>query len=172
MAARLDTPIFEQISAVFYPEDHNVEGLVRALRHRGVSEDDLTVLKPRDERSFVVYNSSKAPEGACFGAVVCGGLGALLGGILISGSVMIGEAAFLSGPLVGAVLGGGMGAMAGGLLGAIGGLSTPEHEIRFYEDALRNQQSVLVVAHVVKSQAKEIRAVFERFGGHHLAIRH
>ena len=122
---------------------------------------------------FSAQESNKAPEGLTVGGISGGLLGALIGGLTLIGNVVAPGAGFLvAGPLVGAITGGAIGAATGGLIGALVGAGIPEHEAKFYEDALKKEGNILLVAHVPHEQAKDVRDVFHRYGAQNLKVRH
>ncbi len=88
-----------------------------------------------------------------------------MGSLLIPGLGLV-----AAGPLIGALTGGAVGGIAGGLIGALVGAGIPEHEARFFEDALKEEGNVLVVAHVPDKQVKETKAVFERFDARRIKV--
>ncbi len=164
---------YEQVSGVF-EYNNNLQGLIDTLNSRGISGQDVSILMSDRTKNqhFAPSSSSKSPEGATAGSVSGGLLGALLGGLAIAGTLSIpGLGMFVAGPIVGALAGGAVGTATGGLIGALVGAGIPEFEAKYYEDALREQGKVLIVAHVPKIEANEIRAVFERFGAHRVKVK-
>ena len=58
---------------------------------------------------------------------------------------------------------GGAGAAAGGLIGGAVGLAIPEHEVKFYEDAIK-EGAVLIGVHYDDSDQKDtIKETFKLF---------
>ncbi len=114
---------------------HAVDELVRA----GFSRDDVSLLmsdKTRG-REFGIAMRSKAPEGAAAGAALGGVLGAVAAGLVAIGTLVIpGINLLAAGPVVATLAGLGAGAAAGGLTGALIGLGLPEHEARFFNEAI------------------------------------
>ncbi len=155
---------YDQISGVFesYSDFSN---LVEALNMRGYKEDDLSILMSENthHQYFAPQEQTKAPEGATIGGLSGGLLGVIIGGLTLVGSIIIpGSGLLVAGPLVGALTAGAVGAAAGGLIGGLVGAGIPEHEAKFFEDALKEKGRILVVSHIRKEETHEIRAVFER----------
>ena len=168
------SPDFEQVSAIF-SADSDIDGLLDDLYGRNLSDDDISILMNENTRSefFSAKESTKAPEGATIGGLTGGVLGAVIGGLTLVGSIVLPGAGLLAvGPIVGVLTGGLVGTAAGGLIGALAGAGIPEHEAKFYEDALKQNGNILVVAHVTKDYEKEIRALFERYGAHQIKVHH
>ncbi len=116
-------------------------------------------------------HTSKLPEGTATGGLAGGILGAIIGGLTMVGSVLIpGAGLLVAGPLVGAITGGAIGTAAGGLVGALVGAGIPETEAKFYQESLKNQGNVLVVAHVNHDMVKEIKELFKRCGAESVKV--
>ncbi|MCE3236393.1 MAG: hypothetical protein K0Q50_2584 [Vampirovibrio sp.] len=163
---------FDQISALF-ASYQDFSGLIEALNARGYREEDLSVLmsEKTHHQYFAPQENTKAPEGAAFGSLSGGILGAVIGGLTLVGNIILpGSGLLVAGPLVGALTAGAIGAAAGGLIGALVGAGIPEHEAKFFEDALNKQGQILVVAHIPKDRVKEVKAVFERFHASSLRV--
>lgn len=163
---------FDQISGVFasYTDFAN---LIEALNMRGFREDDISVLMSENthHQYFAPQENTKAPEGATVGTLSGGILGALIGGLTLAGNIILpGAGLLVAGPLVGALTAGAIGAATGGLIGALIGAGIPEHEAKFFENALKEEGRILVVAHVPKNESKEVKAVFERCNAERLKI--
>lgn len=116
-------------------------------------------------------HSSKMPEGASTGGLTGGILGAIVGGLTLVGSVIVpGAGLLVAGPLIGAITGGAIGTAAGGLVGALVGAGIPEIEAKYYDDALKQQGSVLVVATIPKDADEEVRNIFRRCGAQSVKV--
>jgi hypothetical protein len=155
---------YEQISGVFTSYS-DFSSLLEALNTRGYREDDLSVMMSESthHQYFAPQEQSKAPEGTTIGGISGGVLGLILGGLTLVGNIIIpGSGLLVAGPLVGALTAGAVGAAAGGLIGGLVGAGIPEHEAKFFEDALKEKGRILVVAHVPKEETKEVKAIFER----------
>lgn len=163
---------YEQISGLFKSYKDFSE-LIEALNMRGYKEEDISVLMSEHthKQYFTTQENTKAPEGAAMGTLSGGILGAVIGGLSLVGNIILpGTGLLVAGPLVGALTAGAVGAAAGGLIGALVGAGIPEHEAKFFEDALKKEGQILVVAHVLKEQIKEVKAVFERHNAQQLKV--
>ncbi len=154
---------YDQVSGLFtsYTDFSN---LIESLNTRGYHEEDISVLMSEQthRQYFSPQENTKAPEGASIGGLSGGIIGAIIGGLTVIGSVAIPGGLLVAGPLVGALTAGALGAATGGLIGGLIGAGIPEHEAKFFEDALKNKGQILVVAHVPKDETKEAKAIFER----------
>jgi hypothetical protein len=115
------------------------ERAVNDLISNGFSRDDISLLMSdmTRGREFGVEMATKAPEGAAAGATVGGVLGAIAAGLVALGTIVVpGLGLLAAGPVVAILAGLGAGAAAGGLTGALIGLGIPEHEAKFYNDAI------------------------------------
>jgi hypothetical protein len=145
----------EPVAGVF----RTVEDARRAfieLRHAGFSPDDLSVLSPGDVEDKIPTVPVSATEQPGMGKTIGGVVGAALG---MAGGFEIGAAAVsLLVPGVGPVLAVGLaGAALLGYGGAVGGAALgeaaetrtteglPADEVFFYEDALRQGRSLVIV---------------------------
>ncbi len=124
-----------------------IDDLIRA----GFSRDDISLLMTDATRGreFGLEMSTKAPEGAAAGATLGGVIGGVAAGLVALGTIAIpGLALLAAGPIVAVLAGVGAGAAAGGITGALIGLGIPEHEAKFYNEALeRGGMLVGVYAH-------------------------
>lgn len=155
---------YEQVSGLFTSYRDFTE-LVEALNLRGYREEDLSVLMSENthQQYFAPREATKAPEGAALGGISGGIIGAIIGGLTLIGNIIIpGSGLLVAGPLVGALTAGAVGAAAGSLVGGMVGIGIPEHEAKFFEDALTQKGHILVVAHVPKEKIKEVKSVYER----------
>jgi hypothetical protein len=165
---------YDQVSGIFNSYQQ-LDQLLDTLYMRGLREEDISVLMSERTRDtyLATKDQSKAPEGATVGSVSGAVVGAIIGGLTLVGSIVIPGAGLLAaGPLVGAITGGAAGAATGGLIGALIGAGIPEHEAKFFEDALKQEGNALVVAHVPHDESKEFRAMFERCGARQIQITH
>lgn len=127
-----------------YDDRRSAEDAVQRLRDLGYDSDDISVLmhdKAR-EKHFAEKTGTHAAQGTVTGAVIGGGLGALVAGLTATGSVaaIVGTGGLATplvvGPLAAALAGLGAGGAAGGLIGALIGVGIPEHRARVYHDRL------------------------------------
>lgn len=136
---------------------------IYALESKGVLPGDISLVSSESlsKDNFAVTDNSKMPEGVMIGAAAGGLLTAVVAGLTTVGTIATGGAGLLvSGPLVAALAGAGAGATAGGVIGGIIGSNIPEHEIKFYEDALE-KGAVLLGIKYGKSNKEDIEAVLE-----------
>lgn len=128
-----------------------------------VANDSYT----RDD--FAVDEGSKAAEGGIIGAASGGVIAAIVAGFTAVGAVATGGAGLLiAGPLVAALAAGGAGAAAGGTIGAIIGAFIPEHEIKYYEDAIE-KGSVLVGVKYTSDNKDDIKEALENAGAENVS---
>jgi hypothetical protein len=161
-----NNPSCKVVSGVF-DSDRHVESLLTTLEDNGYDNNDVSLLmsdKTRD-RYPNLADSSKLPEGAARGGLTGGLLGALIGGLTLAGSVALpGVGLLLAGPIVGALTGGAVGASAGGLVGALVGAGIPEDEAKYYEESIKREGNILVLAHVEKGDVPEVLNLFKSHG--------
>lgn len=145
---------------------------IRVLEFKGISANDITLVT-NDETtkdSFAITDNTKLPEGVAIGAASGGVLAAVAAGLTAVGTVATGGVGILaSGPLIAALAGAGAGAATGGIIGGAIGMAIPEHEVKFYEDAIE-KGSVLVGVHAKNDDVKElIEEVFEECNAKNIA---
>lgn len=139
---------------------------IDALTQGGVSRDDISIVAAEGTKveAFGIQKQSKLGQGAAIGGGLGGAVGAIVAGFTAVGALAAsGVGLIAAGPLVAALAGAGAGAAAGGVLGGLIGLGIPEHEVKFYQDAL-SQGSVLVGVKATSSNRAFIEGVFDRFG--------
>lgn len=139
---------------------------VEEVERLGVSQNDISVVAngTYNKDDFAVEESNKAAEGAIVGAATTGVIAALAASLTAVGTVATGGAGLLvAGPVVAALAAGGAGAAAGATVGAIVGAFIPEHEIKFYEDAIE-KGSVLIGVKYNSDNKSEIKEAFEHAG--------
>jgi heat induced stress protein YflT len=129
----------------------DAERAVDSLVENGYPREDISLLMSDATRGreFALQMATKAPEGAATGATVGGALGAIAAGLVVLGIIAVPGLAILgAGPIVATLAGLGAGAAAGGLAGALIGMGIPEHEARFYNEAIEKGGILLgVYAH-------------------------
>jgi hypothetical protein len=142
---------------------------VVAVRSKGVPEERITLLTPRDgdDVESIPVDTSEAPGiGKAIGAVV-GAAGGLSGGSLLM-AVIPGVGPVTALGMLGAAVVGAAGATIGGAVGgAIENSSSqglPEDEIFVYEDAWRKGHSVLIALAEDSDQADILREVLKNEG--------
>ena len=128
---------------------------INELEGKGVSADDISLIANEtvNQENFGIAEQSKMPEGAAIGAVTGGVLTAVVAGLTAVGAVATGGAGLLiSGPTVAALAGAGAGATAGTLIGGAIGAAIPEHEVKYYEDAIKKGSILLGVKYTSKNK--------------------
>ena len=157
-------------TAIFgiYPHHTSVERGVDALKAAGFSNNDISVLFPKNDgtRDFAHEKNTKAPEGASTGAgtgaVLGGGLGWLVG---IGALAIPGLGPFIAaGPIVAALAGAGVGGAVGGLTGALIGMGIPEYEAKRYEGRVKDGGILLSVHSDTSDEVKRAKAILQGTG--------
>lgn len=136
----------------------------------GFSRDDISLLMTDTTRGreFGVREATKAPEGAVTGTAVGGILGAIAGGLVAAGTLVVpGLSLVAAGPLVAALAGLGAGAAAGGLTGALIGLGIPEHEAKFLNKEIE-QGGILLGVYAHGDRIKQAKEILEAAGAEHV----
>ncbi|MDN3396373.1 MULTISPECIES: general stress protein [unclassified Pseudoalteromonas] len=136
------------------------------LEALGVSEADISIVANDSytKEDFAVDEGTKAAEGGLLGAASGGVLAAIIGGFTAVGAVASGGAGLLvAGPLVSALAAGGGGAAVGGTLGAAIGAFIPEHEIKYYEDAIE-KGSILVGVKYNSDNKNSVEEILDNAG--------
>lgn len=136
---------------------------VNDLLDRGVSPKSVSVVatEPSAKEAFAIESHTKLSEGAAIGAGVGGGIGAIIAGFTAVGAVATGGIGLVAaGPLVAALAGAGAGAAGGSVIGGLVGLAIPEHEVKFFEDAL-SEGAVLLGVDTENVDNKVVREVFD-----------
>lgn len=137
---------------------------VRALEARAIPARDISIVAAEsvDRESFGIEQSSKAGEGAAVGAGLGGAIGALVAGFTAVGTLATGGAGLVAaGPIVAAFTGAGAGAAAGGAVGTAVGLAIPEHEVKFFDDALKRGAVLVGVQWEADEREKAVKEVFK-----------
>ena len=136
------------------------------LENMGIRESDISIVAndSYSKEDFAVDEGSKAAEGGIIGAASTGVLAAVVAGFTAVGAVATGGSGLLiAGPLVAALAAGGAGAAAGGTIGAIIGAFIPEHEIKYYQDAI-DKGSILVGVKYTSDNKGDIKKILETAG--------
>ncbi|HYV07875.1 MAG TPA: hypothetical protein VFB82_25005 [Blastocatellia bacterium] len=156
--AKLVTGLFKTRSSA--------ENAVESLIHNGYSREDISLLMSDATRGreFALQMASKAPEGAAAGATIGGAIGAIAAGLVVLGVLVVpGLALVAAGPIVATLAGLGAGAAAGGVAGALIGLGLPEHEAKFYNEAIE-KGGILVGVYTHDDRADVARKTLEAAG--------
>ena len=141
------------------------------LENSGIREFDISIVAndSYSKEDFAVDEGNKAAEGGIIGATSTGVLAAVVAGFTTVGAVATGGTGLLvAGPLVAALAAGGAGAAAGGAVGAIIGAFIPEHEIKYYEDAIE-KGSILVGVKYTSDNKDEIKKILELAGADNIS---
>ena len=144
----------------------SAERAAEMLLDNGFSRDDISVLMSDSTRGreFAMQMATKAPEGATAGATIGGILGAVAAGLVSLGIIIVpGLALVAAGPVLATLAGLGAGAAAGGLTGALIGLGIPEHEAKFYNEAIQ-QGGILVGVYAHDDRASDARKILSAAG--------
>jgi hypothetical protein len=136
LAARTVVAVFDDAAAA--------TRAATALRQRGVSDDDLSIVRqgeetPPPQSADDTKSGSGTVAGASAGALIGGALG--LAALAVPGFGPLLAAGPLAVALGGAVTGGAV----GGLVGSFAGLGVPTEEAQAYEEALRSGSIILAV---------------------------
>jgi hypothetical protein len=161
------------VMALFHPAV-DFKALFNELTTHGYSTDNVQIIMSKNAQNRYFHSSSsssvnvevnnKSADGFTSGALSGGVLGAIIGGLTLTGSLLIpGAQLLLLGPAIGSISGALAGSAAGGLLGALVGLGIPEVEAKFFNESLNQDDSVLVVVNASKDDAKEVKELLERF---------
>ena len=125
------------------------------------SEISVVMSDATRNRDFALSTGTKGPEGAAAGALGGGAIGAIVAGLTLAGSIVIpGVGLLVAGPLAAAIAGAGAGAAVGGAVGGLIGLGIPEHEVRVYEDALK-QGGILIGVEAEGKRADVAREILK-----------
>ncbi len=145
---------------------------VDQLMANGFSVDDISLLMSdkTQEREFAVVSSNKTAEGLATGGSLGGAVGALAGALVAVSAVAIpGIGLMASGPIVAALTGAGAGAIAGGGLGALVGHGIPEHELKIYENEVK-EGGILVCVSTEKDRENLTREILKDAGSKDITV--
>ncbi len=154
-------------SGIYYDPDA-ADARIRRLRDLGYTDNDISVMMRDKEKAqaFVAKSGGHAAEGAVTGGVVGGGLGAIVAGLIATGSVTAvvgtGGAALplVVGPLAAALAGLGAGAATGGIVGALVGAGIPKDKAVMYDEGL-NRGGIVLGVKSRPDNRDEVRRVFD-----------
>lgn len=136
------------------------------LENSGIRESDISIVAndSYSKDDFAIDEGTKASEGSIIGAASTGVLAAVVAGLTTIGAVATGGTGLLvAGPLVAAFAAGGVGAAAGGVIGAIIGAFIPEHEVKYYEDAIE-KGSILIGVKYTSHNKDTIKDILDKAG--------
>jgi hypothetical protein len=143
-----------QIMTALFHDKESAERGFEALRTRGYTEKEISVLMSDETRKLHFSNSppastggKMASEGAGVGSAIGGTAGAVLATILaVAAPIVIpGLGLVVTGPIVALLAGAGAGGVAGALIGSMIGLGISHEQAKAYEAGLRNGGIVLAV---------------------------
>ena len=144
----------------------SAESAVDNLIDNGYPREDISLLMSDATRGreFALTMATKAPEGAAAGATIGGAVGAIAASLVVLGIVAVpGLALVAAGPIVATLAGLGAGAAAGGMAGALIGLGLPEHEAKFYNEAIE-KGGILVGVYAHDDRTDQARKLLEASG--------
>ena len=153
-------------TGIYYDLD-TAEARVRRLHELGYSDKDISVMmRDKDKaRAFAERSGGHAAEGAVTGGAIGGGLGAIVAGLMATGSIAAvvgtGGAAvpLVAGPLAAALTGLGAGAAAGGIVGALVGAGIPKEKAVEYNEGL-DRGGILLGVNARPENRDRVRDVF------------
>ncbi|WP_340678295.1 hypothetical protein [Paraglaciecola sp.] len=158
--------IMSKVITGLFENSSNASVAIYNLEKIGIRESDIHVvandLHSKDD--FAIDEGTKAAEGGIIGAASTGVLAAVVAGFTAVGAVATaGTGLLVAGPLVAALAAGGAGAAAGGTIGAVIGAFIPEHELKYYQDAIE-KGSVLVGVKYNSDNKDNIKKALENAG--------
>ena len=156
--AKLVTGLFKSRS--------DAQRAVESLVDNGYPREDISLLMSDATRGreFALQMATKAPEGAAAGATIGGALGAIAAGLVALGIIVVpGLALVAAGPIIATLAGLGAGAAAGGVTGALIGAGLPEHEAKFYNEAIE-RGGILVGVYAHDDRAAQAGKILEAAG--------
>jgi hypothetical protein len=135
-----------------FKDKDSADKAIKALETRGYTKDEINIITSDETRDKyfkdgkTVDVENKTLKGAGAGSAIGLTLGALIGGILAVGSVVVpGVGLIVAGPLAAALAGAGAGSLAGGLVGALTGWGVSEVKAKRYEKAIKEGKIVVGV---------------------------
>jgi hypothetical protein len=157
------------VTTGLYKSPADAANAVRFLEARGIPSADINMVASDDfnRDGFIVEPHSKAPEGFAIGAAGGGAVGALVAGLTAVGAIATGGAGLglvVAGPVVAAIVGGGAGATAGSIVGGMLGAAIPEHDIEYYEQALKSGSVLIGVKTENRESKKVVKQALEAAG--------
>lgn len=138
---------------------------INAIENSGISPDAISLVAGEgfDKDAFAVQTQTKLPEGVAIGATSGAAIGAIVAGLTSVAAIATGGIGLLAaGPVVAALTGAGAGAIGGSVLGGLVGIGIPEHEIKHYEDAVKEGAVLVGVECDDGDQRDTVRSFLER----------
>lgn len=158
-----------------YPDQGTARDAVKALKTAGFRTTDISVLLPENvgSKDFAHEKHTKAPEGAAAGGGTGAIIGAALGWLAATGSLMIPglEGFAAAGPVIGTMGGLGAGAMLGGITGALFGMGVPEYEAKRYAGRIRRGGILLSVHCDDHHWTGPARSIMKKTGAMDIGVR-
>ncbi len=152
----------EMLIEIFKDKD-SADKAIKALETKGYTKDEINIITSDATRDKyfkdgkTVNGENQTLKGAGAGSAIGLTLGALIGGILAVGSVVIpGVGLIVAGPLAAALAGAGAGSLTGGLVGALTGWGVSEVKAKKYEKAIKEGKIVVAVRPHSDEDAKMI----------------
>jgi ferritin-like metal-binding protein YciE len=147
---------------------HAASIAIESLLEAGIPMENISVMASSDGRQgFGIQTASKVGTGAAIGGGLGGAAGALFAGLTAVGTIATSGVGLLAaGPIVAALAGAGAGAAAGGVVGGLVGLGIPEHEVRYYQDALE-KGSVIVGVRTDSANKTLVKDILKERGSRH-----
>ncbi|MES2286799.1 MAG: general stress protein [Bacteroidota bacterium] len=152
----------EMLIEIFKDQD-SADKAIKALETKGYTKDEINIITSDVTRDKyfkdgkTVNAENQTLKGAGAGSAIGLTLGALIGGILAVGSVVIpGVGLIVAGPLAAALAGAGAGSLTGGLVGALTGWGVSEVKAKKYEKAIKEGKIVVAVRPHSDEDAKMI----------------
>lgn len=157
----------QQVTLVtgLFEKAQDVEDVLQALEKDGYGEDDIAVAMSDETRgkSFFIEKHSRAGSGAAGLGVVGGITGAIIAGIMGTGTVATGGLNLVvAGPILSALAGFGAGSIAGGFFGALIGAGIPEYDVEFFRHGMKEGNVLIAVKTDGPEQADIVKELFEK----------
>ncbi|MES2138240.1 MAG: hypothetical protein V4511_00925 [Bacteroidota bacterium] len=153
-----------------FKDKDSADKAIKSLETRGYTKDEINIVTTdatrdkyfKDQKTAGVENQTLKGAGA--GSAIGLTLGALIGGILAVGTVVIpGVGLIVAGPLAAALAGAGAGSLAGGLVGALTGGGVSEVKAKKYEKAIKEGKIVVGVRPHTHEDVKMIETEWDQY---------
>ncbi len=159
-----------------YASRNQLEQAIGDLKAAGFRYEDISILlpSPDSEKELAHTNTTKLPEGAVLGGGTGAAIGGVLGWLAGIGSIAIpGAGPFIAaGPIMGLLSGLGVGGAVGSIAGALAGLGVPEYEAVRYEGRLKSGGFLLSVHADDSEWTDRARAILESTGAEDISAKH
>lgn len=154
-----------------FKDKKSADKAIAAVESHGYTRDEISIITSEATRDkyFKGTNEpvdvgSSALKGAGAGSAIGLTLGAIIGGVIAVGSVVIpGVGLIVAGPLAAALAGAGAGSVAGGLIGALAGWGIPDAHVKKYEKAIKEGKIVVGVHPHSDADTKVIKEAWAAF---------